>query len=319
MATTLSILKALADETRLRLCTLLHHFELNVGELVDIFEMGQSRISRHLKILTDNELLTFRRDGLWVFYRGAESGQGKDIFTAILPPLVREERFAVDKERAQASIAERSRATQRFFDAIASDWEDLRNDVLGDLDLIKEIEARVPECNALLDMGCGTGELLCSLKSKARQLIGVDSSQKMLENARRRLSGCGAEVSLRIGELEHLPLRDGETDFAVVSMALHHLSQPELGIQEGFRVLAPGGNLIIAEFLKHDEETMRFAHKDRWLGFTKDQLGTWLTDAGFTLDTITSHPVNRDLVVLLIQARKTNLLEEHTNGRRQTS
>ncbi len=304
MTKTLSILKALADETRLRLCMLLHRFEFNVGELVEVFGMGQSRISRHLKILTDCGLVTFRRDGLWVFYSGVGQGMGHELFSAMLPHLEGEPLYAGDRVRAEAVIAERSRATQRFFDAIAGDWEGLRKEVLGELDLIQEIASRVDTRGALLDMGCGTGELLCALHTKAGRLIGVDSSQKMLETARRRLVHCGAEVSLRIGELEHLPLRDGEVDLAVASMALHHLSEPERGIEEACRVLSPGGRMIIAEFLKHELETMRFSHKDRWLGFSQEQLEEWLSLAGFGLEVCTRHPVNHGLVVLLLQARK---------------
>lgn len=319
MIKTLSILKALADETRLRLCTLLHRFEFNVGELVDIFGMGQSRISRHLRILTDCGLATFRRDGLWVFYSGAPQGLGREIFAAMLPYLEDEPLFAGDRVRAEAVMAERSRATRLFFDTIAGDWEGLRNEVLGGLDLIQAIVSRVTPCGALLDMGCGTGELLCALRSKAQRLIGVDSSQKMLETARRNLAHCGAEVSLRIGELEHLPLRDGEVDLAVASMALHHLSEPERGIEEACRVLAPDGRMIIAEFLKHDLETMRFSHKDRWLGFGQEQMEEWLASAGLSLEACTRHPVNHGLVVLLLQARKTNLLEDSTHDSRSTA
>ncbi|MCQ2445222.1 MAG: metalloregulator ArsR/SmtB family transcription factor, partial [Mailhella sp.] len=59
---TLRYLKALADETRLRLAVVLYHYELSVNELVALLGMGQSRISRHLKILTEAGLLRPRRD-----------------------------------------------------------------------------------------------------------------------------------------------------------------------------------------------------------------------------------------------------------------
>ena len=51
--TTVTIFKALADETRLRLLRILLHHELSVNELVSILKMGQSRISRHLRVLSD--------------------------------------------------------------------------------------------------------------------------------------------------------------------------------------------------------------------------------------------------------------------------
>ena len=60
--------KALADQTRLRVFNILITHELNVNEIMDVMDMGQSRISRHLKILTDSGLLKLRQDGLWSFY-----------------------------------------------------------------------------------------------------------------------------------------------------------------------------------------------------------------------------------------------------------
>ncbi len=71
--------KALSDATRLRLMHILLHYELSVNELVTILGMGQSRISRHLKILTEAGLLTSRRDGLWVFYSASAQGVGHDL------------------------------------------------------------------------------------------------------------------------------------------------------------------------------------------------------------------------------------------------
>ncbi|HLP57885.1 MAG TPA: metalloregulator ArsR/SmtB family transcription factor, partial [Candidatus Deferrimicrobium sp.] len=72
----LNFFKALSDDTRLRLLHIFTHYELNVNEIVEIMGMGQSRISRHLKILADTQLLTFRRDGLWTFYTAAVQGEG---------------------------------------------------------------------------------------------------------------------------------------------------------------------------------------------------------------------------------------------------
>ena len=77
--------KALSDETRLRLVHILLHYELSVNELVSILDMGQSRVSRHLKILTEAGLLTSRRDGLWVFLRNASLRRGTRILACPYP------------------------------------------------------------------------------------------------------------------------------------------------------------------------------------------------------------------------------------------
>ncbi len=313
MLQSLPLLKALADETRLRLCHVLLHHELNVGELVEVFGMGQSRVSRHLKILSDCGLLQYRRDGLWVFYAVPPHGAGRGLLEAALALAEQAPQLQADLQRAEAVLAERRLATRRFFDAVAGDWGSLRTDVLGEFDLQGAITQRLPQCRTVLDLGCGGGELLLALADKAGTVIGVDSSPRMIEQARRRLASKGGEVSLRIGELEHLPVRDGEADCGVISMALHHLADPRAGIAEAYRVLRDNGRLIIAELDKHDDETMRRSHQDRWLGFSARQLEAWLQEAGFIPGRSTRHQVNRRLAVLLVEAQKqANIPEEYT-------
>lgn len=304
MAQILPAFKALADETRLRLLAVLVEHELNVGELVDIFGMGQSRISRHLKILAEANLLTARRDGLWVFYSAATTGQGREVLNAIAGLLSSDPAFDPERGEAQAVVRERTAATKRFFDAIASDWETLRQNIFGGLDVAAEVVARMPACEVALDLGCGTGDLLEALLAKAAAVIGVDGSAKMLELARRRFSAKGNAVSLRIGELEHLPVRDAEAEFAVACMALHHLSIPTIAVAEASRALASGGRLLVVDFEKHNNEAMRFEYGDRWLGFSSEELRGWIEGAGLAPLETASFKVNHGLAVQLVLAEK---------------
>ena len=87
MSNAIRYFKALSDETRLRLTYVLERYELSVNELVSILEMGQSRVSRHLKILTEAGLLSSRRDGLWVFYSSVKEGEGAAFLKAAMPFL----------------------------------------------------------------------------------------------------------------------------------------------------------------------------------------------------------------------------------------
>ena len=69
MSSTLKSLRALSDPTRLRIVALLEKDELSVNELQEITRMGQSRISTHLGLLQDSELVQSRREGKRTFYR----------------------------------------------------------------------------------------------------------------------------------------------------------------------------------------------------------------------------------------------------------
>lgn len=299
--------KALADETRLRMVNLVRRRELNVNDIVAIMGMGQSRISRHLKILTDCGLLTFRRDGLWTFYTIQKSGDGADFLQAVSYLFDREPIFQADETEAQKWLAERSRETVRFFDSIAGDWEKLKREIIGDFDLNGLILGHIPVKGTAVDLGCGTGDLLAALIEKAERVIGVEKSPKMLEEARRRFAPGDRRLDLRIGELEHLPLREGEADTVVTNMVLHHLPDPVLAIREVFRVIKPGGPFLIVDLVRHSEEVMRERHSDRWLGFDPEEVSAWLNKAGFTRQQIDYFDLKRGLKGFILKSIKKEL------------
>lgn len=311
MSNTLRHLKALADETRLRLALVLQRYELSVNELVTLLGMGQSRVSRHLKILTEAGLLRARRDGLWVFYSAPETGPGRAFLDGVLA-FARDEGRA-DLDMAARIIEERALKTRQFFNSIAEDWDELNREVLGDFHLPDAVRDAVPaDCGIAVDLGCGTGEVLEQLRGVSREVIGVDGSPRMLELARRRFgraagsedAGDGAGVSLRIGELDHLPLRDGEADFACINLVLHHLSHPDAAIREIARVLRSGGLVLVTDFDRHQDETMRNVYGDRWLGFTREELTAALEAAGFAPVEYRRYEVKMGLALHLVLARK---------------
>lgn len=300
--------KALADETRLRLLGVLARYELNVGEIVQVMDMGQSRISRHLKILVDAGLLTCQRQGMWSFYSASQVESA--LLRAVLDDLAHFDGHAADLAAAQQVLSERRRSTTHFFDEVAADWNRLSQEMLGEFDLGLAIERRIAEGNVgtVVDLGCGPGLLLERLSKTADLVIGVDNSSRMLEAAGKRLSS-GPEVSLRIGDLEHLPLRDAEADVAIMSLVLHHLAAPQEGIIEMGRVVRPGGLLVLVDFLPHTNETLRTRYGDRWLGFASDDLAVWLGRAGFRIFERATHEVNLGLTLAIFTARREELAE----------
>jgi ArsR family transcriptional regulator len=127
----------------------------------------------------------------------------------------------------------------------------------------------------------------------------------MLTEAGRRLEHRGQSADLRIGELEHLPLKDGETEVAIINMVLHHLREPLQGLLEAHRILDQGGTLILADFAKHEQESLRSRYGDHWLGFTEQEFESWLGQAGFDMFEKQCFSVRRALRVFVYTCRKT--------------
>ena len=299
--------KALADETRLRLIGVLAAHELNVGEIVQVLDMGQSRISRHLKILMDAGLVVCQRHGLWAFYSSSTANGSRALLTAVQEGLKDLPEHRQDLDRAAQVLNDRRLSTTRFFDSVASDWNRLSREMLGDFALgpaiLKRLAAAEGPADTVVDLGCGPGLLLGHLAGAAGRVIGVDNSPRMLDAAAKLLPE-GPEVSLRIGDLEHLPLRDGAADAAIMSLVLHHLAAPQDGIAEMGRVVRPGGQAVLADFLLHDNEALRTRYGDRWLGFSQSDLRMWLERAGFQELACEHHPVNLGLTLMVITARR---------------
>ncbi len=277
------LFKALSDGTRLRLLNLSLQHELNVNEIVRILEIGQSRVSHHLKILTEAGLITHRRDGLWVFYSAVKDGPGIEFIHSVRYLLDRNGQYDQDLSTAAALIAERSERTKRFFDSVAGRWEGLKKEILGDVDINRRICDSLPEGGTVVDLGCGTGDLFPVLLQKADHVIGVERSSKMLEEARKSYGSKPETVDIRVGELEHLPLRDGEADTAITNMVLHHLPEPRRALQEANRILRKHGTLLIVDLIQHEDESMREAFGDHWLGFQPNVLESWLHEFGFDI------------------------------------
>jgi ArsR family transcriptional regulator len=297
--------KALADETRLRVLNLLYKKELNVNEIVSILSMGQSRISRHLKILSDSSLIISRKDGLWVFYKANDSSFSGDLIRLIDSKVKNEEIFLLDIFRLENYIKESGEKGKEYFNKVASDWKKIRGEILGDLNLNSEIVKFAGKCRCTADLGCGNGELVELLLAKSEKVIGVDRSSGMLDEAGKYLKSSGETgFDLRLGELAHLPIRDSETDCAVINMVLHYLDDPSAAVAEARRVIKSGGRLLITELDSHGDESLRNNYGHRWLGFPRDTVKSWLDGNGFLFKKSKSFRAAKGLSVVLYVAEK---------------
>lgn len=305
----LNVLKALADASRLRLVAILLRGEFTVQELTAILGMGQSRISRHLKILSEAGVLSVKRQGTWSYYR---IGNGSRFFTAARPLFEAELAALPEREQDLAAVAavleERRRRSQEFFDHHARQWDELARTLLPMPEYREKLLALVPTCEQIVEIGLGTGGLLPALAAKAQDgVIGVDHSPAMLDEARRRLTQAGiAGIDLRLGEMSHLPLPDCSTSCAVLDMVLHHAADPPAVLAEIRRVLIAGGSLLLADLARHERELAREQLADQWLGFEEEELKNWLRQAGFAQVAVTQvKPQPGQETVLLLQAHTT--------------
>jgi SAM-dependent methyltransferase len=303
----IDLLKALADPCRLRLVAVLLRGEFTVQELTRILGMGQSRISRHLKILTEAGVLSVKRQGTWSYYR---VGDENAFFGAIRSAFERELDQLPQRRDDLAALAlaleARRQRSLEFFDRHARQWDSLSRTLLPVPEYLDRLLTLVPSVSTLLEIGVGTGALLPDLASRAAEVIGVDHSPAMLDEARRRLTANGQTgVELRLGEMTHLPLSDGGVGCVVANMVLHHAADPLAVLREICRVLQPGGTLILADLARHEREWVREQLADQWLGFEEDELQGWLKGAG--LERVEAQRVGAAIGqedVLLVRAKK---------------
>jgi len=279
----LELFKALADPCRLRLIAVLLSGEFTVQELTRIFAMGQSRISHHLKILTEAGLLAVKRQGTWSYYRiSADNNLFAAIRPAFEPELASLPERALDLAAVTAVLEERRRRSLEFFDRNARQWDDLARTLLPVPEYRHRLLAQIPAGSTVLEIGIGTGSLLTELAARGAKVIGVDHSPAMLAEARSRIAASGiGTIELRLGEMSHLPLPDASVDCVVANMVLHHAAEPLTVLCEARRVLLAGRTLLIADLARHELEAAREQLADQWLGFEEQELVGWLTAAGF--------------------------------------
>jgi len=88
-------------------------------------------------------------------------------------------------------------------------------------------------------------------------------------------------LTYKLGDIEDIPLPDKSVDLAILSQALHHAQHPQRAVDEAFRILKPGGQLLVLDLAEHDFEKARELYADLWLGFTESTLHGFLKKSGF--------------------------------------
>jgi 2-polyprenyl-3-methyl-5-hydroxy-6-metoxy-1,4-benzoquinol methylase len=283
MSATLKSLRALSDPTRLRIVALLERDELSVAELQEITRLGQSRISTHLGLLQDSELVQSRREGKRAFYKLNENaGATEREFIQLAIRGAKElPENAGDQINLKRVLARRREQAQVYFNQIAGRFDRVYGpgrswQAFGHLLL------RVLPPVVVADLGAGEGLLSELLARRAKKVIAVDNSEKIVEFGKAKAKKNGLKnLEFRQGDLQTPPIEPGSVDLVILSQALHHAEVPAEAIAAAHKILKSGGQIMILDLLKHSFEKAHDLYGDRWPGFAESDLHHWLENAGF--------------------------------------
>jgi len=279
-----SFFKAISDPTRLTVLQVLGTGAYGVLELSDMLDVKQSGMSHHLKVLAKAGWVDSRREGNSIFYRrslgdalGIQQRVFKELDASGLVEPVRSQQQLIREERLSAA--------RQFFVENADDFE-LQQEriVLFDqygpdaLALLDSLES--PSSSHVLEVGPGKGEFLKALSERFDNVLGIDISPVMLEQAQLQLDGA-SNVELREGSTEILLNEPQRFDLIIYNMVLHHVPMPESEIAQCAQLLKPNGKLIITDLCHHDQEWAREQCGDQWLGFEPEELHLWAKRNGF--------------------------------------
>lgn len=277
-------LKILADATRLRLLILLREEELAVAEMQEILGMGQSRISSQLALLRQAGLVIDRREGKKAFYslHASIDGATQSLLTAACAAAAGRPEILEDRAALAHILNRRRQVAEQYFNAVAGrlgknycpgrSWEAIGHFLL-------RLFPRV----VVADLGAGEGMISQLLARQAEKVWCIDNAPRMIEVGREFAARHNlTNLEYKLGDIEAVPLPDASVDLALLSQALHHAHHPQTAVREAFRILKPGGQIIVLDLMEHTFTQAHELYADVWLGFPERTLQGFLKKAGFS-------------------------------------
>lgn len=274
----LKSLKLLSDPTRLRILMLVAGEALSVAELQEVLGMGQSRISTQLSQLKAEGLVNDERSGKNNIYTCSAA---PDLMEVARLAAAEVPEVAADASALRHLLRKRKDSARAYFDELAGRFG--KDYVPGrSWKALAEALIKVLNYKVVADLGAGEGTLAQLLAQRAEKVIAVDLSPKMVEFGQQLATQNGlSNLEYRLGDIEAPPIENGTLDLAILSQALHHAEHPQRALDAAFRILKPGGRLVVLDLLQHHFEEARELYADRWLGFSESDLAAMLERAGF--------------------------------------
>ena len=286
MASILKWLRLLSDPGRIRILLLLEKEELSVAELQAVLSIAQSSLSTHLAQLKQAGLVEDRRQGKNILYRVKDVRGGERAVVEHLRQVFRNAmdeipEAASDQDALRLVLKKREDKMRSYFDELAGrfgrekmpgrSWQGLAET------LLKLLPPMV-----IADLGAGEGTFSQLLAQRAWQVIAVDNSEKMVEFGRDLAARHGIQnLDYRLGDLESPPIDPESVDLAFFSQSLHHAPHPQKAVEAAWRILKPGGRIVILDLVRHHFEEARELYADLWLGFAEVEIDEYLRRAGF--------------------------------------
>ncbi|MBI4481598.1 MAG: methyltransferase domain-containing protein [Acidobacteria bacterium] len=170
--------------------------------------------------------------------------------------------------------------SKEYFDDVAKQWDRVRETFYSQTVREKSlVVADVQPGRVAADIGAGTGFITEGLLQKGLKVIAVDQSEAMLAEMKRKLAHFDG-IEYRVGQAESLPVPGETMDYVFANMYLHHVESPPEAIREMTRILKPGGKLVLTDLDEHTFEFLKVEHRDRWMGFKREDVQRWFVKAG---------------------------------------
>jgi SAM-dependent methyltransferase len=272
LARTLETLSVLGDESRLRLCMLLSDRELNVGDLVRVTGLAQSRVSTHLGKLREAGLVRDRRDGAQCFYSLASDALPPTVTSVLGEARASEDPTLLgDRERLEELDTERRGGRDAY--SPGRTWQSLAVGIAALLDL-----------GDVLDVGSGDGSAASMIAPYCRSLTCIDTNARLVEGATARFAGRD-NVTTQLASAEELPFETASFDTVLVFHTLTYVEHPGRALQECARVLRPGGRLVALCLNAHRHQAVTARYGERHPGFTPSRVRTLFEKAALAVRT----------------------------------
>ena len=279
--------KATGDSLRLQILQLLEQDSFGVLELADIFNVSQSRMSHHLKILASAQLVTTRREGNSIFYRRTLlNGATLDAVRSSIFNAIDAMAWHAELEQGLANIyAERAQQSQLFFEKHAGKFTEVTDLIAGYEhygESLEEVLKTIELANTAqaMEVGPGKGGFLKPLSERFTKVYALDNSPAMLELAKQHCPLTNIEFVL--GEPLDAVARTITVDLLAFNMVLHHIPTPAEVLTTCATLLNKNGYLLITDLCPHDQNWVKESCGDVWLGLDPEEIKHWAREAGLT-------------------------------------